>query len=152
MTLTLSPLEAISRTKTRDTLKTNVFLWGGRIAPWYGDEHKRTGSLEPEVVLSPSTLICSFRHSLFPWKQTFFKLPERLAVSHPAVPGGNAVVFSFRSLWRQRFLFLHPDTHQRHSAYASKRKGQGKAVLWAELLHAMVSHTLIKILNTCENI
>ena len=60
MTLTLSPLEAISRTKKRDTLKTNVFIWGGRIAPGSRDEHTRPGSLEPEVLLLPPILICRF--------------------------------------------------------------------------------------------
>lgn len=55
MTLTLSPLEAISRTKKKDTRKTNVFIRVGRTLPRSCDEHKRTGSSERKVVLLPSS-------------------------------------------------------------------------------------------------
>lgn len=125
MTLTLSPPEATSRTKERDTLKTNVWVRGRMGLGW---ANETLGSL----CFHPPPFSC---HTALPQADTV----------QAATPWGKHGGFGISQPLETKIPILCPDTHRCHAAYTSR-----KAMLWAELLHATVQSHPQKILNTCE--
>lgn len=130
MTRTLSPLEAISRTKKGDTLKTNVFIWGE------GSHHHlvlntRSSSLEPEALLLPSTFICRFRCSLGGRRCSPASLKGWWSLT-PSHVEGILRVLAFTASGDK-----DPSLHVLiHISAPRPTLLQGKAMLWAELLCA----------------
>lgn len=132
MTLTLSPLEAISRTKKRDTLKTNVFLWGEGAPPSH--DHHETGPHRT----------CSFSASS---PLLFVTAVEAAVLRAAPTPGSRSALRERRGFW------LSQPPRTKIPIYVSRYTSEKKGCAVGRVLACPdQNHTLRKILSIRGNI
>lgn len=132
MTLTLSPLEGISRTKKRDTLKTNVFLWGEGAPPSHDHHEIRPHRICSPSASSPLLIVTAVEAALFQAAPT---------------PGSGSALRERRGFW----LSQPPET--KIPIYASRITSEKKGcAVGRALVCPDQNHTLRKILNIRGNI